>query len=96
MFRVRKADASEDGDVTCLRCGHDESSNITTRKICECGVDQRCGSLPFGTIVEDSSLDFDQEPPSIRLIADSKSRISSHKWGRARGVTQKAEAGVVY
>jgi transposase-like protein len=78
-----------DGPVVCPRCGHNETSFLTTRKIWKCKGCKRQFSLKVGTIFEDSSLGFDKWLPAIWLIANSKNGISSHELGRALGVTQK-------
>jgi hypothetical protein len=75
--------------VVCPRCGHDETSFLTTRKIWKCKGCKRQFSLKVGTIFEDSSLGFDKWLPAIWLIANSKNGISSHELGRSLGVTQK-------
>jgi transposase-like protein len=79
-----------DGTPTCPRCGHDQTSFLTTRKIWKCKGCKRQFSLKVGTIFEDSSLGFDKWLPAIWLIANSKNGISSHELGRSLGVTQKS------
>ena len=78
-----------DGPVVCPRCGHDQTSFLTTRKIWKCKGCKRQFSLKVGTIFEDSSLGFDKWLPAIWLIANSKNDISSHELGRSLGVPQK-------
>jgi transposase-like protein len=77
------------GPVVCPRCGHDETSFLTTRKIWKCKGCKRQFSLKVGTIFEDSSLGFDKWLPAIWLIVNSKNGISSCELGRSLGVTQK-------
>ncbi len=79
-----------DGKVTCPRCGHGETSFLTTRRIWKCKGCKRQFSLKVGTIFEDSPLGFDKWLPAIWLIANSKNSISSHELGRSLGVTQKS------
>jgi transposase-like protein len=88
-FEFVKALRWADGPVVCSRCGHDETSFLTTRKIWKCKGCKRQFSLKVGTIFEDSSLGFDKWLPAIWLIANSKNGISSHELGRSLGVTQK-------
>jgi transposase-like protein len=78
-----------DGKVVCPRCGHDETSFLTTRRIWKCKGCRKQFSLKVGTIFEDSPLGFDKWLPAVWLIANSKNGISSHELGRALGVTQK-------
>ena len=77
-----------DGKVTCPRCGHGETSFLTTRRIWKCKGCKRQFSLKVGTIFEDSPLGWDKWLPAIWLIANSKNSISSHELGRSLGVTQ--------
>jgi transposase-like protein len=79
-----------DGNVTCPRCGHGETSFISTRRIWKCKGCKRQFSLKVGTIFEDSPLGFDKWLPAIWLIANSKNSISSHELARSLGVTQKS------
>jgi transposase-like protein len=79
-----------DGKVICPRCGHGETSFISTRRIWKCKGCRKQFSLKVGTIFEDSPLGFDKWLPAIWLIANSKNSISSHELGRSLGVTQKS------
>jgi transposase-like protein len=88
-FEFVKSLRWQDGTVTCPRCGHDQTSFLTTRTIWKCKGCKRQFSLKVGTIFEDSSLGFDKWLPAIWLIANSKNGISSHELGRSLGVTQK-------
>jgi transposase-like protein len=78
-----------DGNVICPRCGHDEHSFITTRRIWKCKGCKRQFSLKVGTIFEDSPIGWDKWLPAVWLIANAKNSVSSHELGRALGVTQK-------
>jgi len=78
-----------DGRVTCPRCGHGETSFLTTRSIWKCKGCKRQFSLKVGTIFEDSPLGWDTWLPAMWLIANSKNSISSHELGRSLGVTQR-------
>lgn len=79
-----------DGRVICPRCGHDEVSFLTTRRIWKCKGCKRQFSLKVGTIFEDSPLGWDKWLPAVWLIANSKNSISSHELARSLGVTQKS------
>ena len=80
----------EDGVPVCPRCGVDETSFISTRKIWKCKGCKRQFSLKVGTIFEDSGLGFDKWLPAMWLIANSKNGISSCELGRSLGITQKS------
>lgn len=79
-----------DGKVTCPRCGHDQVSFLTTRRIWKCKGCRKQFSLKVGTIFEDSPLGWDKWLPAVWLIANSKNSISSHELARSLGVTQKS------
>lgn len=80
----------QDGKVICPRCGHSETSFLTTRRIWKCKGCRKQFSLKVGTIFEDSPLGWDKWLPAIWLIANSKNSISSHELARSLGVTQKS------
>jgi transposase-like protein len=86
-----------DGRVTCPRCGHGETSFLSTRRIWKCKAEdcRRQFSLKVGTIFEDSPLGWDKWLPAIWLIAKSKNSMSSHALARSlpRG---DPEVGVVH
>jgi transposase-like protein len=89
-FEFMKAIRWENGVAVCPRCGVDETSFITTRKIWKCKGCKRQFSLKVGTIFEDSGLGFDKWLPAMWLIANSKNGISSCELGRSLGITQKS------
>ncbi len=77
---------------TCPRCGCQEYSYLTTRRLWKC-KNKECRkqySVKLGTIFEDSPLGLDKWLPAVWLIANSKNGISSHELGRSLGVTQKS------
>ena len=79
------------GKVSCPRCGCDEVSFISTRKLWTC---KKCETkkqftIRVGTILEDSAIKFDKWICAFWLIANAKNGISSYEIGRALGVTQK-------
>ena len=78
------------GNVTCPRCGHDQTSFLSTRRIWKCKGCRKQFSLKIGTIFEDSPLGWDKWLPAVWLIANSKNSISSHELARSLGVTQKS------
>ena len=78
-----------DGKVSCPRCGSEEHSFISTRRMWFCKGCKKQFTLKVGTIFEDSPLGWDKWLPAVWLIANSKNGISSHELGRALGVTQK-------
>lgn len=79
-----------DGNVECPRCGHDQVSFLSTRRIWKCKGCKKQFSLKVGTIFEDSPLGWDKWLPAVWLIANSKNSISSHELARSLGVTQKS------
>lgn len=79
-----------DGKVTCPRCGHDQVSFLSTRRIWKCKGCRKQFSLKVGTIFEDSPLGWDKWLPAVWLIANAKNSISSHELARSLGVTQKS------
>ena len=75
---------------TCPRCGSQEYSYLTTRRIWKCKGCEKQYSVKLGTIFEDSPLGLDKWLPAVWLAANSKNGISSHELARALGVTQKS------
>lgn len=75
---------------TCPRCGSQEYSYLTTRRIWKCKACKKQYSVKVGTIFEDSPLGLDKWLPAVWLAANTKNGISSHELGRALGVTQKS------
>jgi transposase-like protein len=74
----------------CPKCGGDEHSFLTTRRLWKCKACKKQFSVKVGTIFEDSALGLDKWLPAMWLIANSKNGISSHELGRALGTTQKS------
>jgi transposase-like protein len=74
----------------CPRCGSDEYSYLTTRRLWKCKGCQKQYSVKLGTIFEDSALGLDKWLPAVWLTANSKNGISSHELGRSLGITQKS------
>ncbi len=74
----------------CPRCGVDQFSYLTTRRLWKCKGCKKQYSVKLGTIFEDSAIPLDKWLCSIWLIANSKNGISSHELGRSVGLTQKS------
>lgn len=79
------------GKVSCPRCGCEEVSFISTRKLWTC---KQCKTrkqftIKVGTVLEDSAIPFDKWICAFWMIANAKNGISSYEIGRALGVTQK-------
>jgi len=90
-FEFMKQVRWPDGKVACPRCGSDEVSFISTRKLWTC---KHCKAkkqftIRVGTILEDSPIKFDKWICAFWLIANAKNGISSYEIGRALGVTQR-------
>ena len=90
-FEYMKSVRWPDGKVSCPRCGCDEVSFISTRKLWTC---KKCETkkqftIRVGTILEDSAISFDKWICAFWLIANAKNSVSSYEIGRALGVTQK-------
>lgn len=90
-FEFMKQVRWPDGKVSCPRCGLDEVSFISTRKLWTC---KHCKTkqqftIRVGTIMEDSPIKFDKWICAFWLIANAKNGISSYEIGRALDVTQR-------
>jgi len=79
------------GKVSCPRCGCEDVSFISTRKLWTCKEckTKKQFTIRVGTILEDSAISFDKWICAFWLIANAKNGISSYEIGRALGVTQK-------
>lgn len=79
------------GKVMCPRCGSDQVSFISTRKLWTCKEckTKKQFTIRVGTILEDSAIPFDKWICAFWLIANAKNGISSYEIHRALGVTQK-------
>lgn len=90
-FEYMKSVRWPNGKVSCPRCGCEEVSFISTRKLWTC---KQCKTkkqftIRVGTILEDSAITFDKWICAFWLIANAKNGISSYELHRALGVTQK-------
>jgi transposase-like protein len=78
------------GKVSCPRCGSEEHSFISTRKIWFCKGCKKQFTVKVGTIFEDSALGMDKWMLAVWMVANCKNGISSYEIARALGVTQKS------
>jgi transposase-like protein len=78
------------GGPLCPRCGADEHSYISTRRLWKCKACKRQFSVKVGTIFEGSPLGLDKWLPAIWVAANSESGVSSRELARLLGVTQKS------
>jgi transposase-like protein len=90
-FEYMKSVRWPNGKVSCPRCGCEEVSFISSRKLWTC---KKCETkkqftIRVGTILEDSPIKFDKWIFAFWLIANAKNGISSYEIHRALGVTQK-------
>ena len=90
-FDYMKSVRWPNGKVSCPRCGCEEVSFISTRKIWTCKkcVTKKQFTIRVGTILEDSPIGFDKWICAFWLIANAKNGVSSYEIHRALGVTQK-------
>ncbi len=79
-----------DGIVICPRCGHNEHSFLTTRRIWFCKGCKKQFTIKVGTIFEDSPLGMDKWMTAAWLIANCKNGISSYEVASDLGITQKS------
>src|SRR5476651_1818523 len=90
-FEYMKSVRWPDGKISCPRCGCDEVSFISTRKLWTCKkcVTKKQFTIRVGTILEDSAISFEKWIAAFWLIANAKNGISSYEIGRSIGVTQR-------
>lgn len=88
-FEYAKGLRWPDGIVLCPRCGSDEHSFISTRKIWFCKGCQKQFTLKVGTIFEDSPIGLDKWMCAMWMLANCKNGVSSYEIHRTIGVTQK-------
>ena len=69
------------GGPVCPRCGADEHSYISTRRLWKCKACKRQFSVKVGTIFEGSPLGLDKWLPAIWVAANAESGISSRELG---------------
>jgi transposase-like protein len=78
-----------DGKVICPRCGCDQHSFLSTRKIWFCKGCKRQFTVKVRTIFEDSPLGMDKWMAAFWMITNCKNGVSSYEIHRALGITQK-------
>jgi transposase-like protein len=80
-----------DGVVKCPRCGSEDVSFLSTRRIwkCKSAHEKQQFSVKVGTVLEDSPIAIDKWLCAFWLIANAKNGISSYELHRSLGVTQK-------
>jgi transposase-like protein len=78
------------GRVQCPRCGSEQHSFISTRRIWFCKGCKKQFTVKVGTIFEDSAMGMDKWMVSVWLIVNCKNGISSYEVGRHLGITQKS------
>jgi transposase-like protein len=79
-----------DGKVTCPRCGSQEHSFVSTRRLWFCKGCQKQFTIKVGTIFEDSPLGMDKWMTAVWLISNCKNGISSYEIAEDLGITQKS------
>jgi|SRR5208283_1426321 len=79
-----------DGKVGCPRCGSNQHSFISTRKIWFCKGCKKQFTVKVGTIFEDSPLGMDKWMTAMWLVVNCKNGISSCEVARDLGITQKS------
>src|SRR5580658_4748732 len=89
-FEYAKSLRWPDGKVICPRCGSDEHSFISTRKIWFCKGCQKQFSLKVGTIFEDSPIGLDKWMTAFWMLCNCKNGVSSMEIHRTLGITQKS------
>ena len=90
-FEFMKLIRWPDGNISCPRCGGEDVSFISTRKLwtCKTCVMRKQFTLRVGTVLEDSPIKYDKWICAFWLISNAKNGISSYEVGRALGVTQR-------
>jgi len=78
-----------DGKITCPRCGSEEHSFISTRRLWFCKNCKKQFTMKVNTIFEDSPLGMDKWMTALWLLVNCKNGISSCEVARDLGVTQK-------
>src|SRR5579859_8149375 len=74
----------------CPKCGHDQLTEVKTRRLIRCKACRKQFSAKVGTIFEDSPLGLDKWFVGVWYIANCKNGASSSELARALGITQKS------
>jgi len=78
------------GKIECPRCGSEENSFLSTRRIWYCKGCKKQFTVKVGTIFEDSPLGMDKWMIAVWLIVTCKNGISSYEVAKGIGITQKS------
>ncbi len=91
-FAFLKSIRWPDGVVKCPRCGSEDVSFLSTRKIWKCKAkhEKQQFSVKVGTVLEDSPIALDKWLCAFWLIANCKNGISSYELAKDIGITQKS------
>jgi transposase-like protein len=79
-----------DAKIECPRCGSEEHSFISTRKIWFCKGCKKQFTVKVGTIFEDSPIGLDKWMTAVWMLTACKNGISSYELAKAIGITQKS------
>lgn len=85
-----------DAKIDCPRCGSEEHSFISTRKIWFCKGCKKQFTVKVGTIFEDSPISLDKWMTAVWMLAGCKNGISSYELAKAIGITQKSAWFMLY
>ena len=90
-FAFLKSIRWPDGKVKCPRCGSENISFLSTRRLWKCKTkhEKQQFSVKVGTVLEDSPIGLDKWLCAFWLIANCKNGVSSYELARDIGVTQK-------
>jgi transposase-like protein len=80
----------QNGVVSCPRCGSENHSFISTRRLWFCKGCKKQFTLKVGTIFEDSPLGLDKWMCAFWMVCNCKNGVSSCEVARALGITQKS------
>jgi len=75
--------------VSCLRCGSESISRITTRKQFDCNACRYRFSVTTGTVFNDSHLALPKWFMAVLLMCEAKKGISANQMKRTLGVAHK-------
>src|SRR6266550_4638157 len=78
------------GKISCPRCGSDQHSFISTRRLWFCKECKKQFTMKVGTIFEDSPLGMDKWMVGFWLLVNCKNGISSYELGRDLGIMQRS------
>lgn len=76
--------------ISCPRCGSDQHSFVSTRRLWFCKGCKKQFTVKVRTIFEDSPLGMDKWMTAVWLIVNCKNGISSYEIARDLNITQKS------